>query len=291
MDNPAPSAPGETLPLLERFKYPIFIMIALALIAGIAVLMWQRPEPATISVLPPEPTPVPSVTPTPTATATPGPYVVYVTGAVATPEAVVTLGYGSRVLDALMAAGGPLENANLERVNLAQILEDGDHVHVPTHATSGETTTAPRVQIVTATPGNYTVYVVGEIVTGETLLTLPAGSRVEDAISAAGGATDNADLAQINLSQLLDDGDYIYVPPRTGDTIRTPTPNHPRLIHVNTATREELETLPGIGPKLAQAIIDYRTENGPFQSMEELDDVPGIGPATLNTLRELIVID
>lgn len=291
MDSSASNPPHETLPLLERYKYVVFVIIALALIAGVVTLIWRRPEPTTISVRPPEPTPVPSATPPPTATATPGPYMVYVTGAVATPETIVTLDFGSRVRDALAAAGGPLERADLARVNLAQILEDGDHIHVPTRAAPAEAAIASRAQIVTPTPGSYTVYVVGEIAARETLLTLPAGSRVQDAISAAGGATDNADLAQVNLSQLLNDGDYIYVPPLAGTTITTPTPNRPRLVHINVAAREELETLPGIGPKLAQAIIDYRTENGPFQRVEELDNVPGIGPATVDTLRERIAID
>ena len=63
------------------------------------------------------------------------------------------------------------------------------------------------------------------------------------------------------------------------------------LVHVNSATLEELDTLPGIGPSLAQAIIDYRTENGPFTSLADLDNVSGIGPAKLDALRDLVVFD
>ncbi len=279
-------------PVLERYKYIIFLGITGALIAGIVVLLWQRPEPTTISVLPPDPTAIPSITPVPTATATPGPYAVYITGAVASPEAVVTLDFGSRVLDALAAVGGPLENADLQRVNLAQRLEDGDQVHVPTRETGQASTAQPAApQVVTATPGQYLVYVVGEVKNPESMVSLPTGSRVEDAIQAAGGVTENADLSQVNLSQRLNDGDYVYVPPVTGAAIISPTPNRPPLVHVNSAALEELEALPGIGPSLAQAIIDYRTENGPFIRLEDLDNVPGIGPAKLEAIRDLVVFD
>ncbi|MCD4686755.1 MAG: SLBB domain-containing protein [Anaerolineae bacterium] len=286
MERPTDTSP---LPVLERYKYVVFVILAGALLAGVIALIRQRPDPTTITVNPPAPTLMPSITPTPTITPTPGPYMVYITGAVATPEAIVTLDYGSRVLHALDAAGGALNNADLERVNLAQVLEDGDQVHVPTR--DGAIAAAPPViQHVTSTPGTLTVYVVGEVVQ-QNMLNVPAGSRVEDAITAAGGATDNADLAQVNLSQRLNDGDYIYVPPLVGDTFPTPTPNHPPLIHVNSATLEELDSLPGIGPALAQAIIDYRTANGPFRSLEDLDNVSGIGPSKLEAIRDLVTFD
>jgi comEA protein len=281
----------EKQPLLERFKYPIFLLIAVVLLGGIAVLLWRRPEPATITVLPPEPTPIPPPTLVPSATPTPGPYVVYVTGAVTNPESVVTLPYRSRVLDALEAVGGPLDNADLERVNLAQILEDGDQVHVPTRRAGMDGQSAVTVQIVTPTPGMYSVYVTGEVVSPQALVSLPPGSRVQDAVDAAGGATGNADLSRVNLSQVLNDGDLVYVPPLVGESVLTPTPNRPPLVHINSATQQELEALPGIGPALAQAILDYRTENGPFTSLEGLDQVPGLGPGKLGEIRDLIVFD
>jgi competence protein ComEA len=280
----------EQLPLLERFKYLVFLVIAAALAVGVAALLWRRPEPATVTVIPPEPTLVPSPTPVPSATPTPGPHAVYVTGAVASPEIVVTLPYGSRVLHAIEAAGGALDNADLERVNLAQVLNDGDQVQVPTSQPGTEETTA-SVQLVTSTPGTYTVYVTGEVSRPQTMLILPTGSRVEDAIEAAGGTTDNADLTRVNLSQFLNDGDLVYVPPLEGEDIQTPTPNRPPLVHVNGASLEELETLPGIGPALAQAIIDYRIENGPFTGLEDMDNVPGIGPSKLEAIRDLVVFD
>ncbi len=283
---------SEKQPLLERFKYPIFLLIVVALMAGIAALLLNRPDPTVITVLPPEPTVIPSITFTPAPSPTPGPYLVYVTGAVASPGLLVTLEYGSRVVHALDAVGGPAEDADLDRVNLAQLVEDGDQITVPTRAGSAVVSTAV-IRIVTATPGNYTIYVTGEVIHPQSLVSVPIGSLVQDAIDAAGGATDNADLSQLNLSQRLNDGDLVYVPSlaEQADAVITPTPNHPPLVHINYATVEELDALPGIGPSLAQAIIDYRTQNGPFTSIDELDNVPGIGPSKLDTIRDLIVID
>lgn len=286
----AETAPA--VPLLERFKYVIFLVIGVTVALGVAALVFRRPDPVTISVLPPEPTAIPSPTPIPSATFTPGPYAVYITGAVAQPETVATLDFGSRVLHALDAAGGPLDNADLERVNLAQVVQDGDHIQVPTRR-PGDTRSAitPVVRVVTATPGMHTVYVAGEVAQPESLVTLPEGSRVEEAIAAAGGVTDRADLSAVNLGQRVADGDMIYVPPLGGTAIQTPTPNRPPLVAVNSAGVDELQTLPGIGPALAQAIVDYRAQNGPLTGLEDLDNVPGLGPAKLEAIRELVIFD
>jgi comEA protein len=291
VEHPGKTSAPEQLPLLERFKYPVFAVVAVAIVAGVAVLLWKRPAPTTITVLPPEPTLIPSSTPVPSVTPTPGPYLVYVTGAVVRPESIVSVPFGSRVLDAVQAAGGPGDDADLERVNLAQVLNDGDQVHVPTRAPGADQEEPALVLVVTSTPGTCTVYVTGEVNRPETLVSLPPGSRVEDAIQAAGGATDAADLARVNLGQILNDGDLVYIPPLTEEAIQTPTPNHPPLVHVNSATLEELETLPGIGPTLAQAIIDYRTQNGAFHSLVDLDNVPGLGPTKLEAIRDQIVFD
>ncbi|MBI5959755.1 MAG: SLBB domain-containing protein [Chloroflexi bacterium] len=279
------------LPLLERFKYPVLLLITLAIAVGIVVLLSERPKPTTITVFPPEPTLIPSATLVPSVTPTPGPFMVYITGAVEKPEQVVTLGYGSRVLHALDAAGGALENADLERVNLAQILEDGDQIHVPTRKAGEPNETPPTIPAITPTPGSYTVYVTGEVKQPQAMITLPRGSRVEDAIRAAGGITDNANVGAVNLAQILNDGDLVYIPPLSGEPLSTPTPNHPPLVHINSATVEDLDTLPGVGPALAQAILDYRVENGPFASLEDLDNVPGFGPSKLEAIRDLVVFD
>lgn len=281
---------GESLPVLERFKYPIFLLIAVALLAGVVALLSQRPDPTTVVVNPPEPTLIPSPTPVPSSTPTPGPYTVYITGAVASPEVVVTLSFGSRVLDAISAAGGPQSNADLERVNLAQLLADGDQVQVPTRPPVEDEPTVV-IRAVTPTAGFLMVYVTGEVLQPQSMIVVPNGSRVEYAIEAAGGPTDDADLAAVNLSQILNDGDQVHVPSLQGPDIQTPTPNHPLLVHINYASVEEIATLPGIGPSLAQAIIDYRAENGPFASLEELDNVPGIGSGKLEDIRDRVVLD
>ncbi len=278
-------------PLFDRLKAFLFPMLIVAVVAGIAALLLRQPEPTTITVIPPQPTLVPSPTFTPSATPTPGPYAIYITGAVAQPDQVVTLPYGSRVMHALDAVGGALDTADLERVNLAQRLEDGDQVHVPTRASDTRAMSTSAVRIITPTPGAILVYVVGAVAQPETMISLPIGSRVNDALAAAGGPAGNADLTRVNLSQVLSDGDLIYVPAQGEAAIITPTPNRPAVVHINYADVEELQTLPGIGLALAQAIVDYRTAHGPFGSLQDLDEVPGLGEGKLDGIREMVVFD
>lgn len=121
-------------------------------------------------------------------------------------------------------------------------------------------------------------------------------ARVIDAIEAAGGARPGAVLQALNLAAPLVDGTQVYVS-REGETPPVPPPGSGSgpgttgaLVNVNTATASELDSLPGIGEVLAQAIIDHRTENGPFTSVDELVDVSGIGDATLEDIRELVTV-
>ena len=128
------------------------------------------------------------------------------------------------------------------------------------------------------------------------LVQLPGGSRVDDAVSAAGGPTHKADLASVNLARPLVDGEQIVVlrkgqdmapvgapgPPAAGST----TPGQP--VDLNTATLAQLDGLPGVGPVLAQRILDWRTEHGRFSSVDELTEVSGIGERTLADLRPLV---
>lgn len=118
------------------------------------------------------------------------------------------------------------------------------------------------------------------------------GARVIDAIDAAGGARSGAVLEALNLAAPLADGTQILVP-REGQEGVAPAPvtgGAGGLVNVNSAIATELEELPGIGEVIAQRIIDYRTENGPFATVDELLDVSGIGDAILESIRELVTV-
>lgn len=143
-----------------------------------------------------------------------------------------------------------------------------------------------------ATPGPLLIYVTGAVNAPASTVSLPAGSRVEDAIRAAGGVTGEADLERVNLAALLSDGDQVHVP-RVDESARgLATPGQAsRRVSINTATIVELEGLPGIGPALAAEIVTYREDNGPFLSLGDLDAVPGIGPALLTQIAEYVLFD
>jgi competence protein ComEA len=122
---------------------------------------------------------------------------------------------------------------------------------------------------------------------------LPPGAIVEQAIQAAGGSLPSADLEGLNLAAPLRDGQQLVV--RLPGEIPVPPPAASRggggqLIHVNSATAEQLERLPGIGPVLAQKIVEHRQAHGPFAVPEDLLDVSGIGPSTLESIRDLIIV-
>lgn len=145
-------------------------------------------------------------------------------------------------------------------------------------------------RIPSPTPGPITVYVTGAVNQPDQLITLPPGSRVQDAIEAAGGLTNEADRERVNLADRLYDGDQVHVFSVGQDTVLA-TPNAGFVVHVNSATLEELDTLPGVGPALAAAIIAYRDANGGFSSMNDLDAVDGIGPTLLEDWQGLVVFD
>jgi competence protein ComEA len=120
------------------------------------------------------------------------------------------------------------------------------------------------------------------------------GARVIDAIDAAGGARPGALLQALNLAAPLADGTQILVPREGQEGVAPPPVSGGAvaggLVNVNTATATELEELPGVGEVIAQAIVDYRTENGPFTSVDQLVDVSGIGDATLESIRDLVTV-
>jgi competence protein ComEA len=134
------------------------------------------------------------------------------------------------------------------------------------------------------------VHVVGAVRTPG-LYELRRGARIADAVSKAGGATAKADLALVNLAAPLSDGQQVVVPTRvppvTGSGAGAPG-SAAGPLHLNAATVEQLDGLPGVGPVTAQKIVDYRQAHGAFASVDDLDAIPGIGPARLEQLRDLV---
>lgn len=142
------------------------------------------------------------------------------------------------------------------------------------------------------TAGTVLVHVAGAVRRGG-LYELPVGARVADAVDAAGGPGRRADLDALNLAAPVTDGSRIEVPRRAPGGSATPaaaspTPGGPAPVSVNSADAATLETIPGIGPVKAAAIIAHRDEHGPFATVDDLLDVTGIGPATLEQLRPYV---
>jgi len=147
------------------------------------------------------------------------------------------------------------------------------------------------------------VYVSGAVARPD-IYTLPVGSRVRDAIQAAGGLSSQADPQSLNLAAFLEDGMKIQV----AEIVKTPiapgamtgTSNSSAtglsqgvassLVNINTASQQELDTLPEIGPALAQRIIAYRTAKGPFTKIEDIQNVSGIGAVTFEKIKDMITI-
>ncbi|CCG02496.1 ComEA family DNA-binding protein [Blastococcus saxobsidens] len=145
-----------------------------------------------------------------------------------------------------------------------------------------------------STPPTVVVSVVGEVARPG-LVTLAAGARVADAVAAAGGLLPDADPASVNLAAPVTDGQQIPVgAPAAAAPVGGaggPAGGGPAgPVDLNTAGMADLDALPGIGPVLAQRIVDHRTRHGPFRTVEELDEVPGIGPAIAAELAELVAV-
>lgn len=167
--------------------------------------------------------------------------------------------------------------------------------------------TIPPPVIATPTPAPVRVYVTGAV-TNPDVYFLPQGCIIKDAILAAGGVTAEADLERINQALELRDQQQIHVPRRNEENPPPPVqggvndeaaediPEGSKgeggnRININTASLEELDSLPGIGPAIGQRIIDYRNNVGGFKSVEEITQVSGIGEATLAKIRDQIVVE
>lgn len=152
--------------------------------------------------------------------------------------------------------------------------------------------------------GSVVVHVAGAV-QKPGVVSLPLGSRIHQAIDAAGGASAHAELNGLNLAQVLSDGAKIHVPAvgeaaanapsgvagESGATGGAAESNGtPGMVNINTATVDELETLPRVGPVTAQRIVDWRKEHGPFASVDELDAIDGIGPKLVESLQKLVTV-
>ncbi|MBM3143484.1 MAG: ComEA family DNA-binding protein [Chloroflexi bacterium] len=161
---------------------------------------------------------------------------------------------------------------------------------------------APIQLLPPPTPAPIQVHVAGAV-DNPGVYALPLDSHVGDAIQAAGGFADDAEQDGVNLAAKLQDGDQVQVPARRASaTPSKPDPTQPTgdqpsgeettfaIININTATQEELETLPGIGPVTAEKIIEYRLANGDFTRIEDIQKVSGIGPVTFEKIKDLITV-
>ena len=176
----------------------------------------------------------------------------------------------------------------LAGVVLIQVLQPRPE---PIHLT---TSTPPATPAATPTPRPLRVYVSGAVHHPD-VYTLPPDSIVKDAMLAAGGPAGDADLDRINLAASVADGQQIYVPRQgEGDLPLQPLSGQRSSdfrVNINTADAAALETLPGIGPALAQRILDYRQAHGPFLRVEDIMEVSGIGKATFEKLSDQITTE
>lgn len=160
----------------------------------------------------------------------------------------------------------------------------------PGMGTLGE---SPSVTAATETTGAATmvVHVAGWVETPGLVL-LPVGARVGDAVAAAGGIRPGARLADLNLAQPLTDGERVAVPGPGGSTPGDAGGGggDDGLVRLNSATAQDLERLPGVGPVLAERIVGHREDMGPFERVEDLLEVSGIGEAKLASIRDLVVV-
>ncbi len=162
-------------------------------------------------------------------------------------------------------------------------------------ATIGAPSTLPTSAGPPAGPAGEVVVAVAGDVRRPGLVRLPGGSRVDDAVTAAGGLKPGGSLGLLNLARRLVDGEQVVVgkdAPAAAPAGAGPASGGPAggLVDLNTATADQLDALPGIGPVLAERILDYRTAHGPFRSVDQLREVSGIGEAKYQTLRDAVTV-
>lgn len=186
----------------------------------------------------------------------------------------------------------------------------------PTALPTATLTPKPVTPTPTFTPAPLRVYISGEVLNPDVYF-MPWGSIMKDLIVAAGGTTDLADLDIINQALELKDQQHIHIPAKVASAptppvieggvdvpqrsapvisiepspTEAPAPAAPLMLNINIASAAELEQLPGIGPAIAQRIVDYRTANGNFAAIEGLTEVKGIGPATFDKLKAFVTVN
>ncbi|MFZ4720383.1 MAG: helix-hairpin-helix domain-containing protein [Ilumatobacteraceae bacterium] len=165
---------------------------------------------------------------------------------------------------------------------------------LPTTTRDGSVPASADAVMPSSTVGEVVVHIAGAVVSSG-VYRLPPGSRVIDAITTAGGLAPDAEPDAVNLAAVVADAQRIYVPrhgepvpvePGTGAASTLP----PGPVDLNRATADELDSLPGVGPATAAAIVAYREQHGPFSAVDDLAQVRGIGPAKLEALRGLVTV-
>lgn len=155
-------------------------------------------------------------------------------------------------------------------------------------------TAPPPLRIVPPTPRPTQETVIKVQVAGAAVrpgvYTLRSGSRVEDALKAAGGPTDDADVDRLNLAARVSDGQKLEIP-RKGQEIAAYGTAGPEKINLNVATVSQLDELPGIGPVIARRIVEYRERNGPFSRVEQLRDAKLVNNSTYEKIKDMVTVD
>ncbi len=203
----------------------------------------------------------------------------------------------------LMGESGDVEEFNIEdgMLNLEEInevIEGSEEIEEVENETNNESNIDGEDEEVE----EIIVHITGEV-NKPGIVILNKNSRIADAINKAGGATKEADLNQINLAYILEDGQKIYIPNKNekidedeyitegnGNNIGNNNSKEGEKVNINEAMQTELEELPGIGPSLASRIIEYREQNGDFKKIEELQNVKGIGDAKYNDLKDKVTV-
>lgn len=190
-----------------------------------------------------------------------------------------------------------INNQNDNEINFEELVANQNNEENEQESETNENNTQEE------TKKEIVVHITGEV-KKEGVVYLEEGSRVVDAIKKAGGETKEADLSQVNLAYVLQDGQKIYIPNKNekisaytsenmGENIEqnnTTTKKKGAKVNINTAGVEELDQLPGIGPAIAQRIIDYRKEHGEFKKVEDVQEVKGIGDAKFSEIKDSITV-